>query len=98
MSVVPRVTSTTLRNMKRISALLLSLVLVLPFTSCGTLMFQERDGAEHSGRIDPNVVIMDSLGLLVFIVPGLISFIVDYATGAIYLPPGVERGEGPFIE
>jgi len=84
--------------MKHLAVLLLALPLVLPLESCGTLMFRDRDGAEHTNTIDPNVAILDGLGLLLFIAPGVLSFIVDFSTGAIYLPPGVERGEGPFIK
>ena len=75
----------------------LALFLTLQVSSCGTLMFQERRG-QSAGKLDPNVVLMDCAGLLLFIVPGLVSFIVDFTTGAIYLPPGVVRGEGPFFD
>jgi hypothetical protein len=30
---------------------------------------------------------LDGLGLLLFVVPGVIAFVVDFSTGAIYLPP-----------
>lgn len=83
--------------MKTITGILLSLLLVVPFSSCGTLMFKERQGQPHQSNLDPNVVIMDSLGLLVFILPGLVAFGVDFSTQAIYLPEGVVKGEGPFI-
>ena len=54
---------------------------------CGTLLHPERRGAPNSGRIDPAVAILDGVGLLLFFVPGVIAFAVDFATGAIYLPP-----------
>jgi len=60
-------------------------------------MFKERENQEHSGKIDPNVVIMDSIGLLFFVFPGLVAFAIDFTTEAIYLPPNVAKGEGPFI-
>ena len=50
------------------------------------------------GKIDPNAVVLDGIGLLFFVVPGLVAFAIDFATGAIYLPPGEETGEGPFFE
>ncbi len=53
---------------------------------CGTLLHPERRG-QPAGRIDPGVAILDGLGLLLFFVPGVIAFAVDFATGAIYLPP-----------
>jgi hypothetical protein len=64
---------------------------------CGTLMFPERQHEDHSGRLDPNILILDGIGLLFFIVPGLVAFGIDLYTGAIYLPEGVDEGEGPFI-
>ena len=72
-------------------------VLALASSSCGTLLFDHRHGQED-GRVDPNVLVMDGALLLLFILPGLVAYGVDIATGAIYLPPGVERGEGPFFE
>lgn len=76
---------------------LLALAALFPLSGCGTLMFEERHG-QDSGEIDPNVVLMDGIGLFFFIIPGLIAYAVDISTGAIYLPPGVERGEGPFFD
>jgi len=66
-------------------------------TGCGTLLFPERQHEDHSGDLDPNVLVLDGIGLLFFVVPGLVAFVVDFSTGAIYLPVGVERGEGPFF-
>jgi hypothetical protein len=54
--------------------------------SCGTVLYPERRG-QPAGRLDVGVVVLDGLGLLVFLVPGVIAFAVDFATGAIYLPP-----------
>ena len=75
---------------------LLPLVLILPLTGCGTLMFQQRHG-QSPGKIDANVVLLDGIGLIFFIVPGLVAFAIDFSSGAIYLPPDMERGEGPFF-
>jgi hypothetical protein len=55
--------------------------------SCGTLLYPERRG-QPAGRLDVGVVALDGIGLLLFLVPGVIAFAVDFATGAIYLPPG----------
>jgi hypothetical protein len=55
--------------------------------SCGTILYPERRG-QPAGRLDVGVVALDGLGLLLFLVPGVIAFAVDFATGAIYLPPG----------
>ena len=54
--------------------------------SCGTLIYPERRG-QPAGRLDIGVVALDGIGLLLFLVPGVIAFAVDFATGAIYLPP-----------
>jgi hypothetical protein len=54
--------------------------------SCGTLLYPERRG-QPAGRLDVGVVLLDGIGLLLFLVPGIIAFAVDFSTGAIYLPP-----------
>ena len=54
-------------------------------TACGTILYPERKG-QVDGRIDPAVAVLDGIGLLFFLVPGVIAFAVDFATGAIYLP------------
>jgi hypothetical protein len=84
--------------MKTIASLFLALFLALPFTSCGTLFFSQRQKAEHSDRLDPNILILDGIGLIFWILPGVIAYGIDFATGAIYLPPKVQKGEGPFIK
>jgi hypothetical protein len=49
-------------------------------------MHSERCGRPHAGRIDWKVAALDGLGLILFFVPGVIAFVVDFSTGAIYLP------------
>jgi hypothetical protein len=63
--------------------------------SCGTIIYPERRGQPPGGRIDPGIAVLNGLGLLLFVVPGLIAFGVDFATGAIYLPPGKGAGSTP---
>ena len=53
--------------------------------SCGTLIYPERRG-QKAGRLDVGVVLLDTIGLFFFIIPGLVAFGVDLSTGAIYLP------------
>ncbi len=65
----------------------LVIIFTLQMTACGTLIYPERRG-QKTGRIDSGVAILNGVGLLFFIVPGVIAFAVDFATGAIYLPPG----------
>lgn len=58
-------------------------------SGCGTLLYSERCGQPHSYHIDWKVAALDGLGLICFFVPGVIAFVVDFTTGAIYLPPGM---------
>jgi len=62
-------------------------LMALLTVSCGTLLYPERRG-QISGRVDPAVILMDGLLCFLFIIPGLIAFVVDFSTGAIYLPAG----------
>jgi hypothetical protein len=55
-------------------------------TGCGTLLHSERSGRPHSNQIDWRIAALDGLGLLLFFVPGVVAFAVDFYTGAIYLP------------
>lgn len=54
---------------------------------CGTIFHSERNYQPHSRDIDWKVAALDGLGLLFFFIPGVVAFIVDFHTGAIYLPP-----------
>lgn len=74
-------------NLDRAALSLLLASSVLWTASCGTIIHPDRVGQPHSGRLDVGVVLLDGLGLLCFFIPGVIAFIVDFATGAIYLPP-----------
>jgi hypothetical protein len=60
-------------------------------TGCGTILYPERRYRPH-GDVDLKVVAMDTLGLLLFFIPGVIAFAVDFTTGAIYLPPSEPYG------
>jgi hypothetical protein len=61
--------------------------LVLQLAACGTLLYPERRG-QKQGEIDVKVAVFDAIGLLFFIIPGLVAYIIDFETGAIYLPAG----------
>ena len=54
---------------------------------CGTMIHSERVGRPHSRDLDWKMVGLDALGLVFFFVPGVVAFVVDFCTGAIYLPP-----------
>jgi hypothetical protein len=65
----------------------LCLTLITQLAACGTIFYPERRG-QVSGRIDPAIAVMNAIGLLFYIIPGLLAFAVDFITGAIYLPGG----------
>lgn len=60
-------------------------VSITALAGCGTLFHPERKG-QVSGRIDPVVAIANGVGLLFFIVPGVVAYAVDFSNGTIYLP------------
>jgi hypothetical protein len=60
-------------------------ILIVQLAGCGTLMYPERRG-QKGGRIDAGVAVMDGLCLLLFIIPGVIAYAVDFSNGTIYLP------------
>lgn len=61
--------------------------LLSQLTACGSIFFPDRRG-QIDGKIDPMIAVLDAVGLLFYVIPGLIAFGVDFATGAIYFPPG----------
>lgn len=65
-------------------------VLIIQLMGCGTIMYPERKG-QKTGRIDSGVAILDGIGLLFFLIPGIIAYAVDFTNGTIYLP-GTARG------
>jgi hypothetical protein len=76
-----------MRTRQKLIGGLLCLSLITQLAACGTIFYPERRG-QVSGRIDPAIAIMDAIGLLFYIIPGLLAFAVDFITGAIYLPGG----------
>ena len=54
---------------------------------CGMILHPERRNQPPGGDLDWSIVALDGLGLLLFFIPGVIAFAVDFATGAIFLPP-----------
>lgn len=61
---------------------------------CGTIFYPERRG-QPAGDLDWKIVALDALGLLLFFIPGVIAFAVDFSTGAIYLPPEYYGADDP---
>jgi hypothetical protein len=70
--------------MKTLYVLVLA-VLIVQLAGCGTLMYPERKG-QKGGRIDFGVVFLDGIGLLAFLVPGILAYALDFYNGTIYLP------------
>ena len=69
---------------------IVSLAMVAALTStsgCGYFLYPERVGQEP-GKVDPTVLILDSLALLAGVLPGVVSLAVDFSTGAVWLPSG----------
>lgn len=62
-------------------------IYLLQSLGCGVLLYPERQG-QKGGKIDPVVALLDGLGLLLFIIPGVVAFIIDFHQGTIYLPGG----------
>ena len=60
-------------------------LLATSLSGCGTLLYPERKG-QGSGRLDPSIVILDGIGLLLFLIPGIVAFAVDFGNDTIYLP------------
>jgi hypothetical protein len=54
---------------------------------CGMILHPERRNQPPGGSVDWSIFALDAVGLLLFFIPGVIAFAVDFSTGAIYLPP-----------
>ena len=74
-----------MRFSTRLLCAALGTTLLTQLTACGTLFYPERRG-QLNGQIDPAVAALNAVGILFYVVPGLIAFAIDFATGAIYLP------------
>ena len=68
-------------------------VLVFQLVGCGTLFYPERRG-QKAGHLDVGIVVLDAIGLLFFLIPGIIAFAVDFSNGTIYLPAAI----GPKVQ
>ena len=76
-----------MRIPSRVTGGLLVTALLTQLTACGTLFYPDRRG-QIEGKIDPVIVALDAVGILFYVIPGLIAFGIDFASGAIYLPGG----------
>jgi hypothetical protein len=83
-----------MRTRNRIIGGVLAASLFTQLTACGTLFYPDRRG-QIEGRIDPAIAVLNAVGLLFYVIPGLIAFGIDFATGAIYLPGGLTSQVNP---
>lgn len=74
-----------MRTRSRVIGGVLAVSLFTQLTACGTLFYPDRRG-QIDGKIDPAIAVANAVGLLFYLIPGLIAFGIDFATGAIYLP------------
>lgn len=74
-----------MRTRSRVIGGVLAVSLFTQLTACGTLFYPDRRG-QIDGRIDPAIAVANAVGLIFYLLPGLIAFGIDFATGAIYLP------------
>ncbi|MFB4392042.1 polyribonucleotide nucleotidyltransferase [Pseudomonas sp. NPDC089554] len=70
--------------------------LLTQLTACGSIFYPDRRG-QIEGKLDPVIVALDAVGLLFYVIPGLIAFGVDFATGAIYYPGGLTSHVDPAL-
>ncbi|WP_445937181.1 polyribonucleotide nucleotidyltransferase [Pseudomonas sp.] len=83
-----------MRTQTRVIGGLIVAALLTQLTACGTLFFPDRRG-QIEGRIDPMAAGLNAIGILFYVLPGLIAFGIDFATGAIYLPGGLTSQVDP---
>ena len=67
--------------MKKFLVLIVA-VLFFGVSSCGTIIKNGKGG--KTDNLDVSIVLLDAVGLLFFIVPGLIAYIVDFGNKTIY--------------
>ena len=76
----------SVRLYKVVSSFLIA-CLLSQMVACGLILHPERKG-QKAGQIDPAIALFDAIGLLFYLVPGVIAFAVDFYSGTIYLPGG----------
>jgi hypothetical protein len=79
-----------IKNLTKTLYVLVCAVFIFQSVGCGTLMYPERRG-QRGGRIDAGVAVLDGVGLLFFLIPGVIAYAVDFSNGTIYLRGGSFR-------
>jgi len=56
--------------------------------SCGTIFKYKYINKPTSSNLDWGVVALDGIGVILFIIPGIVAFSIDYATGTLFIPQG----------
>ena len=74
-----------MRTKSRVIAGVVAATLLTQLTACGSIFYPDRRG-QIEGKIDPVIAGANAIGILFYVIPGLIAFAIDFATGAIYLP------------
>ena len=67
-------------------AIISAIVLSLFVSACGTILKPNQINKPHSSQLDIAIVALDAFGLIFFIIPGAVAFVVDYSNGTLYLP------------
>ncbi|MFC1659340.1 hypothetical protein ACFL0U_02120 [Pseudomonadota bacterium] len=84
--------------MKKIISMFLCIFILTQTIGCGYFLHPERrEQRRHSGQLDTTIVVLDAVGLLFFLIPGIIAFAVDYSSKTIYLPAGYRGDNGGVI-
>jgi hypothetical protein len=73
----------------------LTVCLAFLLASCGTVLYPERRG-QPAGRLDVGVIALDGLGLLLFLVPGVIAYavvtgLIDESSSSVRFSPFFAR-------
>ena len=72
------------KKIQKLSVFLLTGVVALSLTGCGTLFWKERKDKSSSGEIDPTVLALDCCGLLLGIIPGVVAIVLDVNNNTMY--------------
>ena len=80
-----------IKNLSNTLRILVCAIFTMQLMGCGTLMYPERRG-QRGGSLDAGVAVLDGVGLLFGIIPGVIAFAVDFSNGTIYLPERTRIG------
>jgi hypothetical protein len=87
--------------MFRSARLVMAFCGLFAFTSCAYVMYPERHGQRPNGVIDTMPLVIDILWFIPGLLPGVICLVVDFTSGAIYVPGGYGklkvRGNGKIV-